>query len=466
MSQIATTRRTSSTGTVVKDGSVDRYRVPLLALTVGLVLADSAIVTLALPEILQRLDGTVPQIAWVLISFNLVLALCAVPAAWVCHRSGPRVWGAAGIAVFAAASAACALAGSMELLIVARSVQALGGAFALVGSLELLVSVRGERGGVGWWIAAGVVGTAAGPVVGGLLTQAISWQAIFVVQVPVAVLAVPAALSIRPDRTASNEQHRPAVAPNAALALLSAALTAALFLLVLLLVEGWRRSPAAAAVTVSVIPLAALAARPLARAMRATPIAEAVSGTLLIAGGLVALALLPSAHLAWTVAPQALIGLGLGMTVDRLTVAALRDRLPRAVHGGWTIAARHLGVVVGLVVLTPVFTASLASAQGPAQEAVTALVLDAPLQASDKVAIAQALSDQLDRRDQVPDLRPAFASLDIAPADQAAADQLERDLDDQVRRAATSAFRDSFLIAGALALLALVPLTIRRRRVS
>lgn len=447
-----------------------RYRVPLLALTVGLVLADSAIVTLALPVILQRLHGTVPQIAWVLISFNLVLALSAVPAARICERFDPRPCCAAGIALFAASSAACAVAGSMNVLIVARCVQALGGAFALVGSLELLVDARGERRGVGWWIAAGVVGTAAGPVVGGLLTQAIAWQAIFVVQVPVAALAVPAALSraedegIRPARSPATERHRPALAPNLALALLSAALTAALFLVVLLLVEGWRRSPAAAALTVSVIPLAAATARPLVRRMGATPDAEAVAGTILIAGGLVGLALPPSAHVGWTIAPQALIGLGLGMTVDRLTAAALRDRLPRAVHGGWTIAARHLGVVVGLLVLTPVFTADLQAARGPAQDAITAVILDAPLSAGDKVAVARALSDRLaDEQDQVPDLQPAFSSLSIAPSEQPAVDRLERALDDQVQRAATRAFRDSFLVAGGIALLALVPLVLRRR---
>ena len=58
-----------------EDDRVRRAAVPLLALTVGLVLADSAVVTLALPDILQRLGGTVAQVAWVLIAFNLVLAL-------------------------------------------------------------------------------------------------------------------------------------------------------------------------------------------------------------------------------------------------------------------------------------------------------------------------------------------------------------------------------------------------------
>ncbi|HEY7008312.1 MAG TPA: MFS transporter, partial [Jatrophihabitantaceae bacterium] len=231
--------------------------VPLLALTVGFVLADSAIVTLALPEILRHLGGTVPQVAWVLIAFNLVLALAVVPAAWVCARRDPAPVCAAGIALFAAASATCALAETMPVLIAARCVQALGGAFALVGCLELLVAAVGERRGVATWITAGVIGTALGPVAGGVLTEAISWQAIFVVQVPVAVLAVPAAaLAARGPAVPHGGANRPAVAPNLALLLLSAALTAALFLVVLLLVEGWGRSPVIAALAVSVVPIA------------------------------------------------------------------------------------------------------------------------------------------------------------------------------------------------------------------
>ena len=63
---------------------------PLLAVTVALVLADSAVVTLALPDILRHLDTTVGQVAWVLISFNLVLGLVAVPTAVVFARAQPR----------------------------------------------------------------------------------------------------------------------------------------------------------------------------------------------------------------------------------------------------------------------------------------------------------------------------------------------------------------------------------------
>jgi hypothetical protein len=242
-----------------------------------------------------------------------------------------------------------------------------------------------------------------------------------------------------------------------ALALLSAALTAALLLLVLLLMDGWRRSPATAALTVSVVPLAAFAARPLARRLPTAPGLETATGCLLVAGGLVGLALPPSAHLAWTIAPQALVGLGLGLTIDRLSLSAMRDRVPRVLHGGWTIAARHLGVVLGLALLTPVFTADLRAAQAPAEAAITRLVLDAPLPAQDKVAVAQGLGDQLTQQaGRVPDLRPAFARLRLAPAARPAAAQLERDLDDQLQRAATRAFRNAFLVGAALALAALI----------
>ncbi|WZH53345.1 MAG: MFS transporter [Nocardioides alkalitolerans] len=435
----------------------------LLTVTVGLVLADSAIVTLALPEMLQELDASVAQVAWVLISYNLVLGALAVPAALRRIRAHPRALAAIGIAVFAGASAWCAAAPTIEVLIAARCVQALGGAFALVGALELLVARMGERRGVAAWVTAGVVGTAAGPVAGGLLTEAISWQAIFIAQVPFAALAVPAALLVRepvPGDGPVEEPdvaHRPVVGHNVTLGLLSAALTAALFLLVLLLVEGWRHSPAMAALTVSVIPVAALVAQPLARWLQPPPDVEVAVGCLLVAGGLVGLALPPSADLIWTVAPQALVGLGLGLSVDQLTYRAMEGRRPRARHAAWTISSRHLGVVVGLAILTPVFTADLLDAEEPATEAIASLVIDAPLQPDDKIALARALGAELTgQRGQVPELSGAFASLDVAPEDRAAVDDLERELDDQLDRAVSLAFRDSYLVGAGLALAAMV----------
>ena len=107
------------------------------------------------------------------------------------------------------------------------------------------------------------------------------------VQIPAVLLALPTAIALR-DRVVRREGNldtspdRPHLLANLALALLSAALTAALFLLVLLLVDGWRNSPAVAAVAVTAVPVAALAAGPLFRGVRAGTRSEAVAGSVLI----------------------------------------------------------------------------------------------------------------------------------------------------------------------------------------
>ncbi|HEV2790514.1 MAG TPA: MFS transporter, partial [Solirubrobacterales bacterium] len=101
-----------------------RPRVAALALAVGLVLADSSIVVLALPEIYRELDTTVAGVTWVLVSFNLVMALAAVPAALLARRVGPGRAASVGLAVFAGAGLACGLADDLSTLIVARCVQA------------------------------------------------------------------------------------------------------------------------------------------------------------------------------------------------------------------------------------------------------------------------------------------------------------------------------------------------------
>src|SRR5919109_2034483 len=117
-------------------------RVALLGLGVGLALADSSIVTLALPEILGQFDVAITSVAWVLTSFNLVLAVVAVPAAYVARRR-PRDTFAAGVVVFAGASLVCGLAPSFGVLVGARCVQAVGAALVVTAALDLLSQVRG-----------------------------------------------------------------------------------------------------------------------------------------------------------------------------------------------------------------------------------------------------------------------------------------------------------------------------------
>ena len=75
---------------------------------------------------------------------------------------------------------------------------------------------------------------------------------------------------------------------------------------------------------------------------------------MLVAGGLAGLALLPRAGWGWTIPPQLLVGAGLGLALAALTERALAGRAEQVVHGGWTLAARHAGVVLGLLLLAPV----------------------------------------------------------------------------------------------------------------
>jgi MFS family permease len=441
-----------------------RQRTALLGLAIALVLADSSVVTLALPEVLARYDVEIPTVAWVLTSYNLVLALAAVPAAYAARRRPVPAF-AAGAVVFAGASLVCALAPSFAVLVTGRCVQALGGAFVVCAALDLLFGVVGsEARAAVTWAAAGVLGAAFGPAAGGVLTQLAGWESIFVAQIPLALLPLAALVGLRVSRGPA-PAGRPHAAANLALLLVSGALAAALFLLVILLVNGWRLEPAAAGLAVTAMPAAAIASGRLAGRIEGL-VLRAATGTVLIGGGLAALGLLPRAGVAWTLPPQLLVGAGLGLTLTALTQRALQGRSPQAVHGGWTIASRHAGVVLGLLLLTPVFTAALDRNQDEALAAGTAAVLDAQVPPLDKLRLAQDVLAEVDRADgQVPDVNAAFDDR-LDGDDGGAYRELRDELVDQLDRAATNAFSSSFLLSAALALAALVPIALARGRVS
>jgi MFS family permease len=435
----------------------------LLGLAVGLALADSSVVTLALPDIVSRFGVGITDVAWVLISYNLVLAAGAVPAAHVVRRR-PRIWCGAGLLGFAVASLLCGLASSFGTLVAGRCVQAAGAALVVAAALVLLAAVEGnEQQAARVWARAGVLGAALGPAIGGILTQAAGWEAIFLAQAPVALLPLAALWRLRvpPAVAVAARPGRPHIGANVALLFGSAALSAALFLLVILLVNGWSIDPAAAGLVVTVMPLAAIAAGRLAP--RGTSrVVQAATGFILIAGGLAALGLLPDVGWGWTVPPQLLVGAGLGLTVAALTEQALTARAHRVVHGGWTIASRHAGIVLGLLLLTPVFTHELARNQEEATRAGAAIVLDSSIQPLHKIGVAGDVLRRIDDADgRLPDLRPAFAA---EPGDGDASElrRVGTALQDQLERAVTRAFGPPFLLAAVFALLALAAVAVTK----
>lgn len=451
--------------------SAPRPRLAGLAFVVALVLADSSIVVLALPDIYRELDTSVTGAAWVLVSFNLVMALAAVPAAHLARRIGPGRAAAIGLAVFAGAGLACGLAAELSTLIAARCLQAIGGALAVTAVLELLpATVGSERRAVEVWAVAGATGAALGPAAGGVLTELVSWQSIFLLQAPAAIAAGVPLLAVARHEAATGvisselrRTGRPHLLANAALAMVSAAIAAALFLLVLLLIEGWRLTPVGAAIVVSAMPLAALLGSRLGPAAGSAR-ARAAAGAILVAGGLGGLALLPGAEVALTLPPQALVGVGLALVLSALTETALAGRAPQAIHGGWTISSRHAGVAIGLIVVTPLFTADIAEQRREAIDAGTATVLDSPVSPLLKLRLSQRIEAQLEgERGRVPVVDPAFEPLPADPEERAEVVQLRDELQGQLDRAANSSFSPSFALGALIGLLALVPIGLARK---
>ncbi|HMA26732.1 MAG: MFS transporter [Solirubrobacterales bacterium] len=428
-----------------------------IAVAAGMALADASIVTLGLPSILVELHATVEGVALVLGVYTAVLALALLPAAWLCRRYGDAHVGAAGLALFCAASLGCGASDSLGLLLVLRGVQALGGAGGLVAAFELL---DGGRPGPGrrMWVAASVFGIAVGPALGGALTQAFSWRAIFLTQAPIVLPGLLVALrAARAEVVAADDGRDPdrpsgplPVRAAAALALLSASLTAVIFLVVLLLVSGWSIEPLAAALAVSVLPLTAL----VSSRLRGNPETRAIAGCLLVAGGVGCLALLPAASAWWTVVPQVLAGAGMGMALPALSGDLMPERTRHDVAR--LLSIRHAGIALALAALAPLISANLTTTIDSAREQGTAAVLDSPLPPEDKIAIAPDLFGGLNTEDPRGELQDSIAKArtELDPGQATELGRLGDRLDHVVTGAVRSAFRSTFIVTAALALLA------------
>ena len=217
----------------------------VVAIAVAVAFADSSIVVLALPDLYGAFDTSIVGVSWVITSYNLVVAVLAFLLVPVVRRIDVGRLTRLGLMLFCAASVGCAASWSLAALIVFRCLQGAGAALLLAGTLALLSALAGSRArGLAVWTAAGTFGAAAGPVLGGLLTQLFDWRAIFVFQAPVALAALLAAFESHAHPEAGRGQAR-RLAANLGLACLFGALVGALFLAVLLVITGWGLSPLA-----------------------------------------------------------------------------------------------------------------------------------------------------------------------------------------------------------------------------
>jgi len=158
-----------------------------------MVFLDGTVVNVALPDIGRDFNASTSSLQWILNGYLLTLASLILLGGSLGDRYGRRRIFVLGTGLFTAASLLCAIAPNAELLIFARLLQGIGGALLTPGSLAMIeASFRpGDRArAIGAWSGLGGVATALGPLLGGYLVEAVSWRAIFLINLPLGILVI------------------------------------------------------------------------------------------------------------------------------------------------------------------------------------------------------------------------------------------------------------------------------------
>src|SRR3954468_21662257 len=175
-----------------------------------MVILDATIVNVALPSIQRGLHFTNSDLQWVINSYTLMFGGFLLLGGRAADFFGRRRLFLAGVAVFSAASLINGLATSSEMLIIGRGLQGLGGALVSPAALSIITTTFAEgpdrNKALGVWSAIAAGGAAVGLLMGGVLTDLLSWEWCFFVNVPVGIAAILAALRYVPESLA---EHRP-----------------------------------------------------------------------------------------------------------------------------------------------------------------------------------------------------------------------------------------------------------------
>ncbi|HMA27382.1 MAG TPA: MFS transporter, partial [Solirubrobacterales bacterium] len=208
-----------------------------------MVMLDNTVVNVALPSIQRDLHAQISELEWVINGYTLTFAVLIATGGRLGDIFGRRLMFLTGVVIFAITSATAGFAQDPEMLIASRAIQGIGAALMMPATLSIITHAfpAAERGkAIGTWAGVSALALSIGPVVGGFLTEYVSWRAIFFINLPVAAGAVAATIfAVREsrDETVSRRVDYPGVI----------ALTASLTAIVLALIEGnswgWTSTP-------------------------------------------------------------------------------------------------------------------------------------------------------------------------------------------------------------------------------
>jgi EmrB/QacA subfamily drug resistance transporter len=233
----------------------------LLSVCLGtfMLLLDVTIVIVALPEIQHGLHATFADVQWVIDAYALTLASLLLTGGVLADRYGRRLLFSIGLVIFTAGSLLCGLAQSPLMLILSRSGQGIGGAIMFATSLALIGdSFRGKDRGLAFGVWGAITGVAVslGPIIGGAITTGISWRGIFLVNVPIGIVALGITLRQVPESRAAS----PGRPDWIGFALLTSGLVGLVYGLIRASETSWSNSGVAISIAVGAVLLAGFVA--------------------------------------------------------------------------------------------------------------------------------------------------------------------------------------------------------------
>jgi EmrB/QacA subfamily drug resistance transporter len=230
-----------------------------ICLSVFVVSVDATIVNVALPTLSRELDADTAQLQWIVDAYTLVMAGLMLSMGSLSDRFGRRGWLSAGLALFAITSVYAAQVDSADALIWARAAMGVGAAVIFPATLSLITNIFVDpvkrAKAIGLWAAMVGVGVAAGPISGGWLLEHFSWGSVFMVNVPIAAVAIIGGVLFVP--TSRDPAAPPVDVPG--LVLSSIGITALVYTVIEAPSWGWGSVHTAAGFAVAVVVLAAFA---------------------------------------------------------------------------------------------------------------------------------------------------------------------------------------------------------------